>query len=145
MVGLTVAAALGANVAWSPSPISVNFHSGYWDPPHPQDQAINEAIQIVPKNAAVSASFNIDDHLTHRVTVYEFPNPWIVQNWGIDLRHPPNPATVDWLVLDTRAIGTDNPLVPALERREFTVVFDQDGILVLHRVRPGVPNDHDWP
>src|SRR5579863_1521300 len=146
MVGLVVAAALASNVAWSPSPISVNFHSGYWVPRGPQDQAINDAISIVPKNASVSATFNIDDHMTHRVSVYEFPNPRVVTNWGIALRHPPDPSTVDWLVLDTRAIGTQAPLYQALVARgEFSKVFDQEGILVFHRVSPGRPNDHNWP
>ena len=82
MVGLVVAAALASNVAWAPSPISVDFHSGIWAQPGSQDQAINEAISIVPKDASVSATYNIDDHMTHRVLIYEFPNPWIVTNWG---------------------------------------------------------------
>ena len=145
MVGLTVSAALASNVAWSPSPISVNFHKGYWVQPGPQDQAINEAISIVPKNASVSATYNIDDHMTHRVLIYEYPSPWVVTNWGISLRHPPDPSKVDWLVLDTRAIGNQAALYEALTKREFTVVFNEEGILVLHRVRPGIPNDHDWP
>ncbi len=146
LVGLTVAAALAGNVAWSPSPIGVNFHKGYWVPPGPQDLAINDAIALVPKNAAVSATFNIDDHLTHRVSVYEYPNPWVVANWGISLRHPPDPSQVDWLVLDTRAIGDQAALYQALiAKGEFSTVFDQEGILVLHRVRPGTPNDHHWP
>ncbi len=146
MVGLVVAAALASNVAWSPSPISVNYHSGFWASPHPQDQAINEAISIVPTNASVSATFNIDDHMTHRVSIYEYPNPWVVTNWGISLRHPPNPSKVDWLVLDTRATGNQAALYQALiVKREFDVVFNEEGILVLHRVRPGIPNDHDWP
>ncbi len=145
MVGLTVAAALASNVAWSPSPISVNFHSGIWVPPHPQDKAISEAISIVPANAPVSATFNIDDHLTHRVLVYEYPNPWVVTNWGISLHKPPDPAKVDWLVLDTRATQNQAVLYQALIKREFAVVFNEEGILVLHRVRPGIPNDHNWP
>jgi uncharacterized membrane protein len=146
MVGLTVAVALASNVAWSPSPISVNFHSGYWVPSHPQDQVINEAISLVPQNAAVSATYNIDDHLTHRVSIFEYPNPWIVTNWGISLRNPPDPSKVDWLILDTRAIGTQAALYQALiAKKEFSVILNQEGILVLHRVRPGIPNDHDWP
>ncbi len=146
LVGLTVAAALAGNVAWSPSPIGVNFHKGYWVPPGPQDQAINDAISIVPKNASVSATFNIDDHLTHRVSVYEYPNPWVVTNWGIGLAHPPDPSKVDWLVLDTRAIGNQADLYQALVAKgEFSQVFDQEGILVLHRVKPGTPDDHHWP
>jgi len=146
MVGLAVSAALASNVAWSPSPISVNFHSGYWVPPGPQDQAINDAIRLVPKNASVSATYNIDDHMTHRVLIYEYPNPWVVTNWGIGLRNPPDPSKVDWLVLDTRAIGNQAVLYKALiARKEFSVMFNVEGILVLHRVRPGIPNDHDWP
>ena len=116
--------ALASNVAWSPSPISVNYHSGFWVSSHPQDQAINEAISIVPTNPSVSATFHIDDHMTHRVLIYEYPNPWVVTNWGISLRHPPNPAKVDWLVLDTRATGNQPALYQALiVKREFDVVF----------------------
>ena len=146
MVGLVVSAALAGNVAWSPSPISVNFHSGYWVPPHPQDQAINEAISIVPKNAAVSATYNIDDHMTHRVLIYEYPNPWVVTNWGISLHNPPDPSKVDWIVLDTRTTGNQTALYETLIiRREFKVVFSEEGIMVLQRVKPGIPNDHNWP
>ncbi len=145
MVGLTVAAALAANVAWSPSPISVNFHSGYWVPPHPRDQAINDAISILPPNATVSATFDIDDHLTHRVTVYEYPNPWIVTNWGIGLHKPPDPSKVDWLVLNTGNTGTQAALYETLiVKGEFQTVFSEDGIVVMHRVRPGIPDDHNW-
>jgi uncharacterized membrane protein len=145
MVGLAVSAALAANVAWSPSPISVNFHSGFWVQPGPQDQAINEAINIVPKDASVAATYNIDDHMTHRVSIYEYPNPWIVTNWGIRLRNPPDPSKVDWLVLDTRATGNQAALYEELiAKREFSVVYNEKGILVLHRVRPGIPNDHNW-
>ena len=144
MVGLALAAALAGNVAWSPSPISVLFHTGYWVPAHPQDAAINEAIRIVPEDAAVTATYNIDDHLTHRVAIYEYPNPWIPQNWGIDEERPPDPSTVDWLIIDTRTITGTNPLYDQLLHREFTAVFDEQGILVLHRIRPGIPNDHHW-
>jgi len=146
MVGLAVSAALAGNVAWSPSPISVNFHSGFWVQPGPQDQAINAAISIVPKNASVSATYNIDDHLTHRISIFEYPNPWVVTNWGISLHNPPDPSKVDWLVLDTRAIGNQAALYEALiAKGEFSAVFNEHGILVLYRVRPGIPNDHHWP
>ena len=145
MVGLTLSAALAANVAWGPSPISVDFHSGIWAQPSAQDPAMNEAISIVPKNASVSATYDIDDHMTHRVLIYEYPNPWITTNWGINNLKPPNPSKVDWLVLDTRVTGNQSVLYETLALREFKVVFNQQGILVLHRVKPGIPNDHNWP
>ena len=82
MVALVFAAALASNVAWSPSPISVKFHSGIWAGPQPKDPYVNEAIALVPKNASVSATYDIDSHMTHRVLIYEYPNPWVVAYWG---------------------------------------------------------------
>jgi hypothetical protein len=52
---------------------------------------------------------------------------------------------VDWLVLNTAVTGTQTVLYEDLEKTEFKPVFFHDGILVLHRVKPGIPNDHDWP
>jgi hypothetical protein len=49
------------------------------------------------------------------------------------------------LVLDTAVTGSQTPLYLDLEKTEFKAVFSHDDILVLHRVEPGVPDDHDWP
>lgn len=147
MVALVVVAAVATNVAWSPSPLGSAFHSGIWAQPQPQDTAINEAINMVPKNASVSATYNIDDHMTHRVLIYEYPNPWVLENWGLSSSYrPPDPSKVDWLVLDTRVTGTQSVLYEVLViDGQFKVVFAQQGILVLHRVEPGIPDDHHWP
>jgi hypothetical protein len=114
---------------------------------------VNEAIALVPRNGSVSATYDIDSHMTHRVLIYEFPTPWVISNWGVPgpgdptgAHHdPPNPARVDWLVLNTAVTGTQTVLYEDLEKTEFKPVFFHDGILVLHRVKPGIPNDHDWP
>lgn len=149
MVALVFAASLASNVAWSPSPISVTFHSGYWAGPEAKDVAVNEAIALVPKNGSVTATYDIDDHMTHRQYIYEFPNPWITANWGlwpqVHIPKLPNPNTVDWMVLNTGVTGSDTYLYEELLSAQFKTVFDEDGILVLHRVRPGIPNDHNWP
>jgi uncharacterized membrane protein len=156
MVALVFAAALASNVAWSPSPISVKFHTGIWAGPQPKDPYVNEAIALVPKNASVSATYDIDSHMTHRVLIYEYPNPWVVAYWGLQCAtptsthcgatdNPPNPAKVDWLVLNTTLTGNQTALYLDLEKTEFKAVFFHDGILVLHRVKPGIPNDHNWP
>ena len=145
LVGLLVAASLAANVAWSPSPIGVKFHSGIWAKPQPKHSAVNQALGLIPKSASVSATYDIDDHLTHRVLIYEFPNPWITANWGIGDRKKPDPSKVNWLILDTSLNGAMTPLYNRLIQTEFRVVFSRDGIVVAHRVLPGVPNDHSWP
>ena len=147
MVGTVVAAAIACNIAWSPSPIGVQFHLGIWAPATPQDAARNAAIALVPKNGSVSATYDIDPHMSHRVLIYEWPNPWHIANWGLnDSYKLPDPSQVDWLVLNLVVVAPSQaPLYETLEKKEFKVVFDQDGILVLHRVAPGRPNDHDWP
>jgi len=145
-VAWVFAAALACNVAWSPSPISVKYHDGEWAQPTRADKAIDAAIRLVPKRAAVSATYDIDDHLSHRVLIYEFPNPWVPANWGLDNKdHLANPALVDWLVLDTSVTGDQSALYKDLMKAQFKAVFDRQGILVLHRVAPGVPDDHHWP
>jgi uncharacterized membrane protein len=145
LVGLVVAASFAANVAWSPSHLGVKYHSGIWAKAQPKDKALNAALRLVPRSASVSATYYIDPHLTHRVLIYEFPNPWIPSNWGFGDKDPPDPSKVDWLVLDTTLNGSMQPLYDKLVHSEFQVVFDTDNIVVAHRVVAGVPNDHDWP
>ena len=146
MVAVVFAAALAGNVAWSPSPISVKFHDGFWAGPVPRDRAINAAIALVPKNAGVSATYDIDDHLSHRVLIYEFPNPWLPANWGLpDRPDRADPNKVTWMVLNTTVTYDQTVLYQDLMKSQFKQVFSDDGILVLHRVKPGVPDDHEWP
>ena len=114
--------------------------------PEAKDPFVNKAISLVPKGGSVSATYDIDDHMTHRVLIYEYPNPWVIANWGLGATwHPPDPNTVDWMVLNTAVTGSQAVLYRELMISQFKVVFNEEGILVLHRVRPGIPNDHDWP
>jgi uncharacterized membrane protein len=147
MVGLVLASSVACNVAWSPSPISVKFHNGTWASPSPQDAARTAAIALVPPSGAASATYDIDDHMTHRTLIYEYPNPWITTNWGLNNDDfLPNPNKVDWLVLNTAVIGpSGTALYRDLEVHQFRQIYDQDGVLVLHRIAPGIPNDHNWP
>ena len=134
--GALVATALASNVAWSPSPISVKYHSGIWALPNGHDTAKNEAVALVPQGASVSATYYLVPHLTHRTLIYEFPNPWVVSNWGVNGERPPDPSKVDWLVVDTGLNGTQQGLYEHLTSYQFAIVSAQDGIVVAHRVHP---------
>jgi hypothetical protein len=123
-------------VAWSPSPLSVKYHTGIWATPVASDAAKNAAVSLVPHGAATSATYYLVPHLTHRTLIYEFPNPWVVTNWGVNGERPPNPAKVDWLVVDTSLNGTQAPLYARLTSYEFSIVYSRDGIVVAHRVHP---------
>ncbi len=139
LVGLVAATALTTNVAWSPSPLGVHYRTGIWVGPQPRFAAVNRVIDLLPADASVSASDLFVPHLTHRVRVYEFPNPWTPTNWGLHGENPPDPGTVRYLLLDTRALGDRSQLYGRLvgPGKEFRVVYSHDGIVLARRVGPG--------
>lgn len=136
LVGLVVVTSLATNVAYSPSPLSRQFHSGIWVAPSPRDAALNHAIALVPPTAGVSATYALVPHLTHRVHIFEFPNPWVATNWGVFGRHTLPPGDVSWLVLDTRNPNFDVALYDRLvgPGGGFRVVSAQQGVVVARRV-----------
>jgi hypothetical protein len=95
-------------------------------------------VRLVPADAAVSTSAHLAPHLTHRVHVYEFPNPWVAANWGLRGEHLPDPATIDYLVVDTSRLGAQRGLYERLvgPDREFRVVFAKDEIVAARRALP---------
>jgi hypothetical protein len=100
---------------------------------------VRDALKLVPAGAGVSATYNLVPHLTHRVHIYEFPNPWVPTNWGANGENPPDPETADYLVLDVTLNGTQQGLYDRLVTTggPFRIVYDVDGIVVARRVAPG--------
>ena len=95
----------------------------------------DRALALVPPRAGVAATYYLVPHLTHRVHIYEFPNPWMPTNWGLRGEHPPDPRTVDWFVLDTTLNGDHASLYARLiaPDGDFRVVFHRDHIVVARR------------
>jgi uncharacterized membrane protein len=137
LVGVLLAAAVVANVAWSPSPLGRQFDDGWWARADPRHATVRAALRVVPDDAGVSASYNLIPHLTHRAYAYEFPNPWRVTNWGAHGENPPDPATADYLVVDERLLGDQRPLYERLVGPQggYRKVFASDGIVVARRMR----------
>src|SRR5919108_823873 len=135
LLAATLAASLAANVAWSPSPVGRQFGSGIWARAEPRHAVVNTALRLVPADAGVSATYYVVPHLTHRVHVYEFPNPWVVTNWGAHGEDPPDPATVDYLVVDERLLGNQRALFERLlgPQGGYAAVYRVDGIVVARR------------
>lgn len=125
---------IAANVAWSPSPAGRDYDTGIWARPIPRHDTFDAAVAMVPPAAGVSASYYLIPHLTHRRYAYEWPNPWILGNWGVESEPPPDPATVDYLVIDT-TLGQEPQLLATLTGPggEFEIVLDRDGVLVARR------------
>ena len=134
-IAALVIASVGSNVAWSPSPIGVAFDDGVLVHRAPRHAAIRAALKFVKPSDAVTATFYIVPHLTHRVTIYEFPNPFVVTNWGANGEHPPSKNSSNVLVLDTTVNGTSEGLYERLvaPHGPFKIVFRRDSIVVARR------------
>lgn len=137
LVGLAVVASLAATIAWGPSPIGTEFRRGWWAPSSDFRRPAKEAaLAVVPDDAAVTASYQLVPHLTHRRHIYEFPNPFVPTNWGIHNENYPSPSAVDWLAVDTALIsGNDRRLLEQLlSSGDFTVRYQRLAVVVAQRV-----------
>lgn len=68
-------------------------------------------LALVPRDAAVSATFNLNAHLLNRRYIYEFPNPYHTGNWafGTDEPHPiEDIERVEYVVVDEGVLGGES-------------------------------------
>ena len=133
--------AVVTNVAWSPSPIG--DRNVIWARYNDRVPELQHAVDMVPTGASLTATFSLLPHLAHRARVYDWPNPWKVAYWGNHNENPPDPAGVEYLVLDLHHVAqADLAIVDTLTAPggEFETLYDTDDILVARRVRaPGSP------
>jgi uncharacterized membrane protein len=141
VMGFLLATALATSVVWGPSPIGIAYDDGFWPLEHStraDDKAA--ALALIDDDDAVSATYNMVPHLTHRERVYEFPVPWCNINWAVSGEGLHDPEEVDWIVVDRFAQGDrDNELFDRLVLREFTVRFEHDGVVAAERAQPASP------
>lgn len=129
-VSVSLAAGLVAQIWLGPNPLARPEGSPGVSTDHP---VIREAVAMIPDDGVVSAFDLFVPHLTHRTTVYEFPNPWVRFNYGVRDTELPDPAEVEWVI-----VRTDNPelspMIDALRRSgEYTIVFEEHPVMLLHR------------
>lgn len=158
VVSVVLITSIWGSYAWGAGPYSKQWKVGYW--PHspnesavdilvgatesldlwPRPQARANAVAMIPKGASVSAAWSVAAHLSHRTSVYEWPNPWIGTNWGIcnyDNLH--DPAGVEWFIVEREQLRDDpmaQSLLDRLLRSEFEIRLEEDGVVTAQRVRP---------
>jgi len=139
MVSVVLVVAIVTSVMWGCARYSTHYHDGIWPlAPDPRVGLKARAVAMVRAQASASVAYNIDSHMTHREGIYEFPVPWCNINWGVHGEHLDDPADVQYLVLERDLIedARDLALLSDLLSGEFTVVWEDEGILVAKRVRP---------
>ena len=134
-MGLVAAVALATSVAWGPSPVSTDYRSGIWPLESDSRLAAQErAVQLVPRDATVAASYNLITHLTHRRGAYQFPEPWRLFAWGINGEGMHDPKGVEWLAIDRTVLNDeDRQLVDQLLDFTFTPVYERNDVVVARR------------
>lgn len=134
LVGAVVATSLAANVAWSPSPIGVKYNTGIWArDASPRHATVNEALDLLPPDAGVSATYYLVPQLTHRVRIYEWPNPFKVAYWGVEGENQHPATNAEYLAIDRTLLGENRELFDELIASDYGVIFDRDGIVVARR------------
>jgi uncharacterized membrane protein len=135
-----VLAALGGNIALSPSPLSRHNYKAVWsgaNGENPRLATLEAAVAMVPDDAAVTATYTILPHLAHRREAYDWPNPFVPAYWGNNnCDRLPDPTTVDYIVVDQAAVGeADQAMFAAMivPGGPFEVLLNADGIVVGRR------------
>jgi uncharacterized membrane protein len=127
-----LATSLASAVAWGITPIGTGFGANWASSP-PYAKQLHQALALVPPAAGVSVSYDLTAQVSHRVDVFEFPNPWVNVNW-LSTAVPERPADVSWLVIDA-AHDSDPALLAQLTAPggAFRVVYDHGGVVAAHR------------
>jgi uncharacterized membrane protein len=111
----------------------------------PTAAAKARAVATIGDDDVVSAVYNVTPHLADRRFVYQFPNPWVPENWGVQNEDQHDPATVEWIVLDRALLGSDpnstrdraiGDVIEHLLAEEFDVVFETQGVVLARRIAP---------
>lgn len=97
-----LAASVGANLAWSRTPIREPGRIvANWTlmREEPSVAMVHALLNRIPKDAVVSADYSLVPHLSHRRRIYMFPNPFRASNWGIRDAHTHDPSDVEFVIL----------------------------------------------
>jgi uncharacterized membrane protein len=136
-VGIALVAALATCLQWSVAPYSQFYDKGYWPlSANANQEELDHAVSLVPKDASVSSSYHMVPHLSERHLSFSFPNPWKPKNWGIGDRNQRSPDDVDWIVAMKGDLGDDDTAVlkdVLADTNTWEIVYDTPVVVVAKR------------
>jgi uncharacterized membrane protein len=84
LVAIVCITTLATSYLWSPLPFAKTPYP-HWPASHPVAVAARDIIKTVPDDASISVFHSLAPHLAHRKEVYQFPTPFRVVLYGVDL------------------------------------------------------------
>lgn len=140
-------ASISANIEIGPQSTSIKNYNNIieimkdYDKYSPREKVILEAINTIPDDASVSATYLIVPHMTHRKIIYMFPNPFKESYWGAMLGNftPSTPTRdVDYIILDMQTVNPEdnkNILERFVNEDEYSKIFERDNIVILKKTK----------
>lgn len=101
----------------------------------PRNEAIRAAIDLLPKDAIVSAHYSIVPHTAHRQEIYYWPNPFRAENWADGSKEGRRLAPADdveYVVLFPDQENAEYRAIYEGLKARSQVVFNREGVEVLH-------------
>ena len=134
LVAVVSATSLVSAYLWAPLPFS-RIGVPVADPNYAGVAYVRAALELIPPDASVSASYNFLTHIDHRERVYMFPTPFRAMYWGVfdqEGRRLPEADTVDYVVVPT-ALEPEPRAVLESVRADYETVLERGGVTVLRR------------
>lgn len=143
--GLPVLAPLEAALALPQYalPFGVRWNYYWSEDGDPLRAAKDAAVAMVGPSASVSSHYLFTAHFATRELAYTFPNPWVKQFYGVDSTAAPDPAEVEWVVLDEGVMSDlERDLATCIASSgAFETVLRDGDIVVLRRLIDIEPTD----
>ncbi|HKY15889.1 MAG TPA: DUF2079 domain-containing protein [Microthrixaceae bacterium] len=143
LIGVTLTLDRGVG-PWAPE----NYEAWWPSDDASRSAEIRRLMAMVPDDSVVSTLYYLVPHLSQRIGIFTFPNPWISSNYGVDgVPAPPDPMVVDHLLVsesdlcsaddgdageDEAACGLFRSIV---ESDEFVTVAGDGDLVLMERRR----------
>lgn len=139
-VGLLTATSFIGAKGWGILPIGHQYRHGAWPLARQDNAGWQAAIARVKGHDGVAAHYLGVPHLSHRVNVYTFPNPWTNSYYGTSNDSLGDPTTVNWIIVVPTAMNEDaqRTLADLLSTGEFGDRESVGGVDSYRRLRPAV-------
>lgn len=108
-----------------------------WVAPAGDYAPVDDAVAMIPSDAAVAADWSTATHVAERVDIYLLPNPFKELYYGAGEPYTPTLDDVDWLIAQQWALGSEDvtEVFEAARRGgQFETVVDDNRMIVLKRV-----------
>jgi uncharacterized membrane protein len=134
LVIVVLASSLVCAYLWGPTPLG-RHEAAIADPGTPLVASFHAAERLLPPDAAVSTFYSWLPQIDHREEVYMFPNPFKASYWGTftqEGQRLPQADRVQYLLLPKQLDPEPKAVFDSI-RAGFDVVYDQGGVVLLHR------------